>query len=153
MMNKRLIFWGWFNRAFFESEMLPEIEKNCRENGIYCPAAYEAFQTYKDAPDCLVFFHSWAENDIQMGQEYQAVARMEQYELQPAAIQKCRAKVLCFFRAYKIQPVDYAMRGHHEFSFVRFEGGIPQMIYDELYEIKEFPLDMSPKQICLYETA
>ena len=42
------------------------------------------------------------------------------------------------------------MEGHHENTLIQFKQGIPQIICDELFEIKEFPFSPTEKQICLF---
>ncbi len=100
----------------------------------------------------LNFHHSYAESDIPIGQEYTQIALMENYEILPASIQNCYSKIICFFTCNpKMHPSECAMRGHHESSLIQFERGIPQMIYDELLEISEFPFNPDKKQICFFK--
>lgn len=150
MEQNRLILLGWFPPQLVSSKIIPEIEKNCIQDGVMFPDAYKIFQENKFAPNSLYFHHSYAECDIPMGQEYKEIALMENYKICSASIQACQAKILCFFTAYKSQPSECAMRGHHELSLIQFEQGVPQMIYDELPKITEFPFSPSNKQICLY---
>lgn len=64
-------------------------------------------------------------------------------KIQPESIQKCPAKVLCFFTAFRTQPFHQASKGHHELSLIQFEQGIPSII-NELAEITERkPLNIS----------
>ena len=149
-MKKRLVLLGWFNPELVKSRLLPEIEKNCRKYGIMYPNAYEIFQQNKYAENSLYFHHSYAESDIPIGEEYEKIALQKDWKSDPQFIQDCHAKVLCFFIDIKPQPADYAAHGHHEFSLIQFPQGIPQIIYDELYEIKELkPMDYK-KTIHLY---
>lgn len=68
----------------------------------------------------MYFHHQYAEKDIPMGQEYEAIAYSKNRKIQHTSIQKCPSKVLCFFTTYKTQPVDHAMRGHHELGLIQF---------------------------------
>lgn len=149
-MDKNLILWGWFNPRLVKDIILPDIEKNCIQYGIYFPNAYEIFKKNKFAQNSLYFIHSYAPSDIPIGQEYREIALLKNSEVQPDSIQKCHSKVLCFFTAYRIQPSECAMRGHHEFSLIQFEQGIPQLIYDELPEITELSFIPQEKKIGLY---
>lgn len=147
--QNRLILLGRYNPKFIQNKLIPEIEKNCAEYGIKEPGAYEIFQKNKFPINSLYFHHSYAESDIPIGQEYKKIALMENYKIIPDSIQTCYSKIICFFTAYKIQPSEYTMKGHHENSLIQFDQGIPQIIYDELYEIK-FPFNPKGKRICLY---
>lgn len=150
MAQNRIILLGWFSPKFVQNELIPEIENNCRQRGILFPEAYEVFQHNKSAPDSLYFHHSYAENDIPMGQEYSKIALTNGYEILPGHIWDCHSKILCFFTAFKSQPSPSAMRGHHELSLIQFGEGIPQIIYDELYEITEKSFNPDRRNICLY---
>ena len=77
------------------------------------------------------------ESDIPIWEKYEKIALQKDWKSEPQFIQDCHAKVLCFFIDIKPQPADYAAQGHHGFSLIQFPQGIPQIIYDELYEIKE----------------
>lgn len=150
-MDARLILWGWFTPQLVQNKLIPDIEKNCMRYGIPSLTAYEIFQKSKAAPNSLFFLHSYADSDIPMGQEYQKIAVRENFEIQPASIQICHSKVLCFFTAVRMQPSECALRGYHELSLVQFKDGIPQMLYDELPEITELPFDnRNKKEICLF---
>lgn len=148
--QNRLILWGWFSPKLVENLLIPDMEKNVQQYGVRFPAAYEVFQQNKYAVNSLYFHHSYAESDIPMGQEYTRIALGEHYEILPHTIQTCHAKVICFFTAFKMQPSESAMRGHHESSLIQFEERIPQIIYDELLEITELPFDPTDKQIFLF---
>ncbi len=146
----RLILWGWFNSNLVLNRLIPDIEQNCIQDGIRYPIAYKIFQKNKLAPNQLYFHHSYAESNISMGQEYQYIALMENYKILSDSIQTCHSKIICFFTPYKSQPSEYTMHGHHETSLIQFKQGIPQMIYDELLEIRQLPFSPNHKQICLY---
>lgn len=130
--------------------LLSEIEENCRKYGIMYPYAYEFFQQNKYAENSLYFHHSYAESDISIGEEYEKIALRKDFKSEPQFIQDCHAKVLCFFTAFRSQPADYAVHGHHELSLIQFPQGIPRIIYDELYEIKELKSLDFKKTIHLY---
>lgn len=148
-MEEKLVLLAWFNPELVENELIPEIEKNCMEFGMISQTAYNIFQKNKFAENSLYFHHSYAESDIPAGKEFEAIALMdEKGNIQPDSIQKCHAKVLCFFTAFKTRPSACAMRGYHELSLIQFEEDIPPMIY-ELFEITELKPLMSQKQICL----
>lgn len=134
--NTYLVLLARYSPAFVVQELIPEIEKNCEQFGIYYPTAYDAFQKNKFAVDSLYFHHSYAVADIPIGQEYEAIAYTRDGKIQADSIQKCPSKVLCFFTAFKTQPSDQAMRGHHELSLIQFGKGVPPMI-NELFEITE----------------
>lgn len=150
--QNRLILWGWFSPELVKNMLIPDIEKNIQKYGVWFPAAYEVFQKNKYVANSLYCHHSYAENDIPIGQEYTQIALMENYEILPGSIQACSAKLLCVFTCDpKMQPSETAMRGHHELSLIQFEQGIPQMIYHELPEITELvPFQPTKKQICLF---
>ena len=149
-MKKRLVLLGWYSPELVKTRLLPEFEENCKKYGILYPNAYEIFQQNKYAENSLYFHHSYAEYEIPIGEEYEKIALRKDFKSEPQFIQDCHVKVLCFFRAFKSQPADYAAQGHHELSLIQFPQGIPQVIYDELYEIKELkPLDFK-KSIILY---
>lgn len=149
-MKKSLVLIAWYNPELVEPFLLSEIEENCRKYGIMYPSAYEIFQQNKYAENSLYFHHHYAESDIPIGEEYEKIALQKDFKSEPQFIQDCHAKVLCFFIPFRPQPADYAAKGHHELSLIQFPQGIPQIIYDELYEIKELkPLDFK-KTIHLY---
>ena len=149
-MKNQLILLAWYQPQFVRDIFFPEIERNCRQYGILFPEAYEIFRQKKLAPDSLYFHHSYAESDIPIGQKYDKIALEENGRIQPDTIRICPAEILCFFTAYRTQPSPNAMRGHHELSLIQFKRGIPQIIYDELEEVKEAkPLRMGNKGICL----
>ncbi|MCI9079492.1 MAG: hypothetical protein HFH68_11300 [Lachnospiraceae bacterium] len=148
--ENRLIMMGWFSQESVRDWLLPEIEQNCLKDGIMFPDAYEIFQKNKFAENSLYFHHSYAESDIPAGQEYTKIALMESYKILPGSVQYCNAKVICFFTAYKTQPSCSALRGHHELSLVQFKQEIPQIIYDELLEIKKQEFNPGKRWICLY---
>lgn len=138
-----LVLWAKYSPTFVERELIPEIKENCAQYGIYSQSAYEAFEKDKFAANSLYFHHQYAEKDIPIGQEYEAIAYSIGGKIQPESIQKCPSKVLCFFTAFKTQPSHQASRGHHELSLIQFEQGIPPVI-DELVEITERkPLNIS----------
>lgn len=145
-----LVLWAKYSPTFVERELIPEIKENCAQYGIYSQSAYEAFEKDKFAANSLYFHHQYAEKDIPIGQEYEAIAYSVGGKIQPESIQKCPSKVLCFFTAFKTQPSHQASRGHHELSLIQFEQGIPPVI-DELVEITERkPLNISESRfICL----
>lgn len=141
-----LVLWAKYSPTFVERELIPEIKENCAQYGIYSQSAYEAFEKDKFAANSLYFHHQYAEKDIPIGQEYEAIAYSVGGKIQPESIQKCPSKVLCFFTAFKTQPFHQASRGHHELSLIQFEQGIPPVI-DELVEITERkPLNMSERR-------
>lgn len=135
-MDEYLVLWAKFSPVFVEQELIPEIEKNCAQYGIYSQSAYEAFKKEKFAANSLYFHHQYAEKDIPIGQEYEAIAYSVGGKIQPESIQICPSKVLCFFTAFRTQPFYQASKGHHELSLIQFEQGIPPVI-DELVEITE----------------
>lgn len=150
-VQNRLILMGWFNPKFVQNELIPEFEENCAQYGIEFPAAYDIFQKNKFAENSMYFHHSYAESDIPMGQQYQYIALADGYKILADSVQACDSKIICFFTAYRSQPSECAMRGHHELGLIQFEQGIPQVIYDELFEIKDKqPFHPSGKQICLF---
>lgn len=153
-MKKSLDLIAWYNPELVENILLTEIEANCRKDGIMYPNAYEIFQQNKYAENSLYFHNFYAESDIPIGEEYEKIALREialrETFKDPQFIQNCHAKVLCFFIEFRPQSADFAAKGHHELSLIQFPQGIPQIIYDELYEIKELkPLDVK-KTIHLY---
>lgn len=149
-MKKSLGLIAYYNPELVENLLLSEIAENCRKYGIMYPDAYEFFQQNKYAENSLYFHCSYAESDIPIGEEYEKIALRKDFKSEPQFIQDCRAKVLCFFIAFRPQPADYAAQGHHELSLIQFPQGIPQIIYEELYEIKELkPLQLK-KTIYLY---
>ncbi len=149
--QNRLVLWGWFSPQIVKNKLIPDIEKNIMQFGVGFPIAYEVFEKNKYAADSLYFHHSHAESDIPIGQKYNKIALMENYEIMPNSIQTCHSEVICFFTCNpKMQPSEYAMRGHHESSLIQFKHGIPQIIYNELLEITELPFNPTKKQICLY---
>lgn len=149
--QNRLVLWGWFSPEIVSNKLIPDMEKNILQFGVMFPVAYEKFQKNKYATNSLYFHHSYAENEIPMGQEFTKIALMERYEILPGSVRACHSKVICFFTCNpKMQPSECAMRGHHESSLIQFEQGIPQLIYDELLEITELPFYPSERQICLY---
>lgn len=150
MEQQRLILMWRFSSQMVQNNLIPEIEKTIEEYGVTYPAAYEIFQKNKYAPNSLYFHHFYAESDIPMGQEYKKIAVMENYQIRADSIQACHAKVLCFITAFKMQPADTAAKGHHELSLIQFEQGVPQIIYDELFELTEpKQIDIPDKTICL----
>lgn len=149
-ISKKLVLWAWFEPELVKNQLIPEIESNCEKYGIYFPNAYNIFSQNKYAKNCLYFHHDYAESDIFIGQEYTKIALRKDLCSEPEFIQDCHAKVLCFFTAFRTQPSDYAMSGHHELSLIQFRDGIPQIIYDELYKLTEMkPLNFQ-KEIYLY---
>ncbi|MCI8315129.1 MAG: hypothetical protein HFH74_08895 [Lachnospiraceae bacterium] len=135
-MNHCIILWARFSPWFVEQELFSEIERYCAEFGILSQTAYDVFQKNKFAENSLYFHHSYAETDIPIGQEYEAIAFSKDWRIQTNSIQKCRSKILCFFTVFRTRPSEQAMRGHHELSLIQFEHEIPPMIY-ELFEITE----------------
>ena len=148
-MGEYLVLWERFAPSFAKQELLPEIEKNCEEFGIFSQTAYDAFQKNKFAANSMYFQHQYAEKDIPIGQEYEAIAYSRDRKIQPDSIQKCASKVLCFFTAYKTQPADHAMCGHHELSLIQFCKGIPPMI-SGLFEITDHKPLYIPEQKYIY---
>lgn len=147
----RLILWGWFSPEIVKNKLIPDMEKNISQFGAVFPVACQKFQENKYAANSLYFHHSYAESDIPIGQKYTKIALMDHYKILQSSIQTCCAEVICFFTCDpRMQPSECAMRGHHESSLIRFEQGIPQMIYNELLEIKELPFSPAEKQICLF---
>lgn len=149
-MKKSLVLTAYYNPELVGNLLLSEIEDNCRKYGIMYPNTYEIFQQNKYAENSLYFHHSYAESDIPIGEEYEKLALREDVKSELQFIQNCHAKVLCFFMAFRYQPVDYAAHGHHELSLIQFPQGIPQIIFDELYEIKELKPLHFKKTIYLY---
>lgn len=148
-MEEYLVLLARFGSSFVEQELIPEIEKNCKQFGIFSQTAYDVFQKNKFAANSLYFHHEYAVTDIPIGQEYEAIAYSRDWKIQPDSIQKCSSKVLCFFTAFRTQPSDHAMRGHHELSLIQFGQGVPSMI-NELFEITECkPLD-TPEHRYIY---
>lgn len=148
-MEEYLILFERFSPAFVKHELIPEIEKNCTELGIFSQTAYDIFQKNKYAANSLYFHHDYAVADIPIGQKYEAVAYSKNRKLQYSSIQKCPSKVLCFFTAYKPRPSDNAMRGHHELSLIQFCDGVPSII-SELFERTDHkPLQLPEKYIYL----
>lgn len=138
-----LILLARFCPEYVKQEFIPEIERNCKQFGIYDQAAYEAFQKDRSAVNSLYFHHSYAVADIPAGREYHAIAYSRNGEIQAHSIQKCSSKILCFFTAFRTQPSAQAMRGHHELSLIQFESGLPPML-NELVEVTERkPIDIS----------
>ncbi|MDE6616676.1 MAG: hypothetical protein K2K35_08905 [Lachnospiraceae bacterium] len=148
--KNRLILMGWYSQDLARSWLLPEIEQNCSQNGIIFPEAYGIFQKNKFAENSLYFHHFYAESNIPAGQEYGKIALMDNYKILPGSVMDCHSKVICFFTAYRIQPSCSAMRGHHELSLVQFRQGIPQVIYDELAEVKKQSFNPGSRYLCLY---
>ena len=149
--RNRLILWGWFSLEIIKNKLIPDMEKNVLQFGVSSPIAYQKFQNNKYAPNSLYFHHSYAESDIPIGQKYTKIALMDNYKILQNSIQTCYSEVICFFTCNpKMHPSEQAMRGHHESSLIQFKQGIPQMIYNELFEITELPFSPAKKQICLY---
>lgn len=141
-----LVLWARYSPAFVERELIPEIKENCARYGIYSQTAYEAFEKDKFAANSLYFHHQYAEQDIPIGKEYEAVAYSVGGKIQPESIQRCPSKVLCFFTSFRTQPYHQASKGHHELSLIQFEQGIPAII-DGLSEITERrPLNTSGRR-------
>ena len=138
-----------FSQIFVRQELIPEIENNCIKFGIFSQTAYDAFQKSKFAVNSLYFHHEFAEKDTPIGQEYDAIAYSKDWKIQPDSIQKCPSKVLCFFTAFKTQPSDHAMRGHHELSLIQFGDGLPSMI-NELFEVTERKPLYTPENKYIY---
>lgn len=131
-----------------KEDLIPEIEDNCVKYGIAYPNAYQKFQEYKFAPNSIYFHHGYAEKDILVGQEYTAAAYCRNGAIQSDSIQKCNAKVLCFFTAFHTRPSDLAMQGHHELDLIQFEKS-PLPIFNKLFEITESkPLPLL--EYCIY---
>lgn len=153
-MEKHLTLLAWFSPELAQNTLIPEIEENCRRFGVLYPKAYEMFQHSKFAKNSLYFHHSYADYDIPIGEEYEAAAMIdENWKIPVNSIYRSPSKVLCFFTAYKIQPADNAACGHHEFSLIQFPQGIPQLIYDKLFEITELkPLYPQRRVILCSET-
>ncbi len=152
-MEGKLVLWLRFHPKLVKEELIPEIEKNCIKYSIVSQTAYEIFEQNKFAENSLYFHHSYVESNIHIGQEYEAIALMnEKWEIKPASIQKCHTKVLCFFTGFRTRPSDYAICGHHALSLIQFEGKIPSIIY-ELVEVTELKPFMYQTQICLSSEA
>lgn len=135
-MNHCLILIARYNPLFVIQELFPEIEKYCTEFGILSQTAYDIFQKNKFAKNSLYFHHLYAETDIPINQEYEAIAFSKNFRIQPNSIQRCHSKILCFFTAVHTRPSDHAMRGHHELSLIQFEQENPPMI-GKLFEVTE----------------
>lgn len=148
--ENRLILLGRYPQQFVQNSLIPEMEKNIARYSEFFPAACEVFRNCRQAENSLYFHHSYAENEIPMGQEYHHIALMERSRLLPDHVQVCRSKVLCFFTAFRIQPSPSAMRGHHENSLIQFPDGIPPMIWEELPEIGPSPIALPERQVCLF---
>ena len=93
-MNRCIILWARFSPWFVEQELFSEIERYCAEFGILSQTAYDVFQKNKFAENSLYFHHSYAETDIPIGQEYEAIAFSKDWRIQTNSIQKCRSKIL-----------------------------------------------------------
>ena len=133
--------------------LIPDIEKNCTEYGVYCQRAYEVWKNNILPPNSMYCCHSYAEYAIPIGEEYDKVALIKDFELIPNSIQDCHAKVICFFTAYKTQPNDTASEGHREISLIQFVPQIPQIIYDELYEVTKSDISAPyPAEILLFKS-
>ncbi len=151
-MEKRyLILLGWFERGLMEREIMPEIERNCRERGVFSQRAYEIYQRCKWAENSLYFHHSYAGYDIPIGETYEAIALIdENQKIWPESVQRCQAEILCFFTAYRTMPSEQAMKGHHELSLIQFKEGIPGLIIRELFQIERLePMGLNHKRIIL----
>lgn len=148
-MDEYLMLLARYGSVFVEQELIPEIEKNCAQQGIYSQSAYEAFEKYKFAANSMYFHHDYAVKDIPIGQEYEAIAYSVGRKIQSESIQRCPSKVLCFFTAFRTQPFYQASRGHHELSLIQFEQGIPTVM-DELVEITERKPLSTPEQRYIY---
>lgn len=135
-MEKNLILLARFSQEQVKNELIPEIERSCTQHGMISQAAYDIYQANQLVENSLYFCHSYASYDIPIGEEYEAVALVdEDWKILPDSIQKCHSRILCFFTAVWVRPSDIAMRGHHEISQIQFEGGIPSIIYEGLVEI------------------
>lgn len=151
-MEKRyLILLGWFEQGLMEREIMPEIERNCRERGVLSHRAYEIYQHCKWAENSLYFHHSYAGYDIPIGEMYEAIALIDEEEkIRPGSMQRCQSEILCFFTAYRILPSEQAMKGHHELSLIQFKEGIPELIVRELFQIETLePMRLVHKRIIL----
>ena len=109
-MNHCLILIARYNPLFVKQELFPEIEKYCTEFGILSQTAYDIFQKNKFAKNSLYFHHLYAETDIPINQEYEAIAFSKNFRIQPNSIQRCHSKILCFFTAVHTRPSDHAIR-------------------------------------------
>lgn len=153
MQTKHLILLARYSKEMACNYLIPEIEKNCTEYGVICPKAYEIWKNNKFPPNSMYFHHSYAKYAIPMGEEYDKIAVIKDFELLPDTIQDCRAKIVCFFTAYKTQPNDTASEGHHELSLIQFEPEIPQLFYEELFEVaKPEPLELHHPEILLFKS-
>lgn len=131
--DRLLVLLARFSSDYIQDKLIPEIEANCTKYNV-SPALYEHFQRNKNAENSWYFAHSYAYADIPIGQTYEYIARRCDYKLIPESIVKCKAKVLCFFSDFKPFPMEYANHGHHEFSLIQFQDGIPDIIK----ELNEF---------------
>lgn len=60
--------------------------------------AYDIYQKNKFAENSLYFHHAYAETDIPIGQQYEAIAFSKGWKIQSNSIQKCHSRILCFLR-------------------------------------------------------
>lgn len=148
IIDRKLILLARYQPEFAHDILIPEIEANCKVSD-WCPAEVIAnFLENKLAPNSLYIHHNYAYADIPTGQEYDMIALMERGKILRDTAMPCKSKVLCFFSAYRTQPLSHASHGHHENSLIQFEDGIPDMI-NTLYEItKKKPIEIQ-REICL----
>ncbi len=149
--DRHLILLGWYEPELMEREVMPEIERNCRERGMISQEAYEIYQRCKWAENSLYFHHSYAGYDIPIGERYEAIALIDKdSRIRPGSVQRCRSEILCFFTAYWTRPSEQAMKGHHELSLIQFEGGVPELIVRELFRIERLePMGVLQQEIIL----
>lgn len=150
--ERKLILLARFHPDFVRNELLPEIEANSVQYHVE-PQLLEYFRKCRFAENSLYFHHNYAYADIPAGQEYEFIMRICDGIVVPDSVMECKAKVLCFFSAFKTHPIAHANQGHHENCLIQFQEGIPDMI-QELYEIRErTPIEVRQEiGLCSYET-
>lgn len=147
IFDRKLILWARFHPDFSRNILIPEIETNSIKYQTDSQLI-EHFQKSQYAENCLYFYHGFAYADIPIGQEYQAIMRINKKGIELDSIMRCKATVLCFFSEFKQQPIAYAWHGYHASCLIQFHDGIPDII-EELYEITEKkPIEIK-QEICL----
>ena len=147
-MEDKLVLWARYQPAFVKQKIIPEIFENIKNDGMLWPEAYQVYKDNISKENCMLFHHSYTEQNIPMGKIYSHIAWIEDGVILPASIQECHAKAVCFLTAYKTQPSDHAMCGHHELSLIEFQK-VPSMIYD-LQEISKNKTLRNGKYLCLF---
>ena len=147
-MKDQLVLRARYQPMFIKQEIVPEIEENVNKYGILWPKAYQVYMENIHKENCILFHHSYTEQEIPMGKIYSHIAWIKDGVILSETIQECHAKVICFLTAFKTQPSDHAMCGHHELSLIEFQE-IPFMIY-ELQEISKNTSLTTGKYLCLF---